>query len=196
LKRVLRRLLALAAAIAACAAVAVTPAQAATFTILHANLGQEAHTCVAFGNDGTYQAVLCVDILTGWEADGSAYYGQGQVELLCEKGTQVVGCQQASVTAGLYNEGDTGWEGYSFECSQALGFNPCVGDGQRNYVLLNSIELTSTSPSCSADPNDPNALWTVAFGGAVFILPDGNYANFNNGNDDGNESTGHYFVCP
>jgi len=56
------------------------------FTILDADSGDVVHHCEVLGGDTykevTYQAVVCVNIITGPTSDG--YYATGQAEAYCQ----------------------------------------------------------------------------------------------------------------
>lgn len=193
MKLTFRRIFVVAASSLGLAAAPMTPAQAATFPILYANTNAFAHSCQAFGDDGNYEGVLCADINVN-SVSGSEYIAQGQVEAYCQKGSAVVSCENVDIRAGLYHAGNTGSSIPSHWCGS--GAKACAGNGQCNYIPLNSFSFTNTLSNCATDGNGPTAIWTVVYYGSSVQLPDGSPAVMTSANDGENLSTGHYFACP
>ena len=183
---------------------AVGSADAAALPILHTSMsgsGQEAHECTVVGNDGTTQGVVCVDILTGiYDSNsGEGSYAKDQVEVYCQNissGADVQ-CANALVTFGFYNAAGGANSGTD-ECGHSYG--PCATG--RNYYSNTTFDYPWSSWSdsnCASDSNGATSVWAVAFGGGdtVIELPGSDKSvSLVSGNDGGNESSGHYFICP
>lgn len=201
MNRVLKRLLVAATAAFASAAVLLTPAHAAGSPPIEFAGSFFGHQCVKFADDGSYQAIICADIITGTNSAG--YYAKGQAEAYCQnEQNQVVGCDAVYINAGLYNESNVNWQGdYPTPCGD--GYANCVPNGQRNYYSLNTFQYNSNQwnlNNCSSNTNNATQVWSVVFFQSDIRLPDGNiydlgYTNLPP-NDGMNETSGHYFICP
>lgn len=201
-----RRVVATTLTALALAVASANDASAASLPILHGSTtgpGQEAHQCTVIGNDGTTEGVVCIDILTGLSdsSSGAGDYAKDQVEAYCQHmatGADVQ-CANAMATLGLYNGAGQG-NSSTFECGHSHG--PCSTG--RNYWTNTDFNYPWSSWSdanCALSVTEPTQVWAVAFGDndTVIELP-GSDKNVElstaSSNDSGNESTGHYFICP
>lgn len=168
-------------------------------TILHASNGDMAHQCTVIGEVDGYQGVVCADLLTGLL--GSQYWVEGRVEAYCQTDAGVeVQCADVDL---LYGEMADGGGGNTLiggtQCGHSYG--PCSTGRNYAYSRSNFYYDTSTYPvSCSSSTGSITQVWAVAAGGVVGIeLPKSDkwvYLSTANSNDGGNESTGHYYICP
>jgi hypothetical protein len=201
MKRGFNRLLLVALSAVGCAAAMMTPAQASTDAALPVLIAGApgaqgfAHQCIVIYQDLYYQAVFCADITTGIYNGG--YYAWGQAEAYCQTyGGDVVQCDAVSITSYMYNQELAAQNPTLSTATCSSPTYPCAPNGQRNYYHLNYLPLTASPSDCSTNVNSDNALWTVVYHNSYITLPDGNTGYLESGNDGGNESTGHYFVCP
>lgn len=201
-----RRLSRLAAIVSAAAAImmgVVSPASADTgaggFPILYASSHQMAHKCNVVGDDGTYQAVLCSDLVT---AENSTQYDvHGQAEAICQTSSTphvIVACESISIVTSLANGHGYVSGGYGPLCG---GDAPCP-DGRYVVSTPNWVyNIANSAPACWSNASSAYLMWDVAWGSEYYTyiqVPDGTkydlaYANLN---DSPNESTGHYYICP
>jgi hypothetical protein len=200
-----RRLYRVAAIIAAAAGImmgVVSPASADTgsdgFTILYASSQQGAHKCNVIGDDGTYQAVVCSDLVT---AENSTQYDvHGQAEAICQRSTThaVVPCKSINLVTSLA----TGNGSVSAAAgSGCWGRDPCP-DG-RFYVSTGNwvYNIANSAPACWSNAGSAYLQWDVVWGqgwDTYIQTPDGSTYYLANAqlNDGSNESTGHYYICP
>ena len=183
------------------------PASAATgpygFTILDADSGNMAHNCEILGSDtdpgyvtdgsDVYQAVVCVDILTGETSDG--YYAEGRVEAYCQTPAGVtVSCGDISLF-GLYSNADAssgdnvqtnGWG-----CNGTYGNCPAI----RNVLPIYTFTYTG---GVDCDTSSGHQVWDEALGDTSIGIPGGDaFSVESSGANDGTSySTGHYWICP
>jgi hypothetical protein len=203
----LRRASAVALAGVVVAIGTVTSASAAALPILHSSsstTGQEAHQCQVIGNDGTTQAVVCADILTGvYDADsGEGSYARDQVEAYCQTISTgaVVQCADVLVTYGLNSAAnDSAYPDISsdVECGHAYG--ACsTGRNVWSNVTYDYPWSKWTSSNCDSNVNGESSVWSVIYGGndTIIELPKSDKSvALTTGNDGGNEISGHYFIC-
>lgn len=178
------------------------PAKADTgaggFPIIGADDGYMVHKCEVIGSADGYQAVVCVNILTGASDADQTYWFEGTMQAYCQTDAGVK-VQCANIVAeGVFANGD-GWQDDigSRACGHTYGACPAGGE--------TLVEGTYTSdygdyPNCFLyDANDD--AWMVAYGGNTQIeLPVSDdtieLGYPNGGNDGANYSSGHYLVCP
>jgi hypothetical protein len=203
-RRIAAAVAAVTGAAVMCIAGPATSASAAT-SPLYAHLNPVVHKCTILGDavspvDGVdYEGVLCVDLraFTGGPVEAD-------VELLCQ------------VAAGQPNYG------HEVQCAEADSY--AVLANAVHGVSANYVQCGHTYPACSATRNiweiesdplyDTNSqtcasdtqdnYWTVAYADTYWgltriELPGSDQwvgLNAVSGNDSGNESTGHYQICP
>jgi hypothetical protein len=206
-----RRLYKVAAILIAAAGIttaAIQPASAATgpdgFTILNALSDAQAHKCNVIGGDGSYQAVVCSDILTYEGA--TDYYAYGRAEAYCQTASSahtVVPCENIFEATQLSTGDGTNTGTYTLGCGTG---GPACPDG-RLYKSTRNWDYSihnAGGGTCSSNPGSSYDVWDVVWGGGVdgasIQTPDGAWyylsSFYGNGNDGGNESTGHYYICP
>jgi hypothetical protein len=202
-----RTLLAVATAAGLLFAVpAVASADPDNLPVLYGGDDSFAHQCKVIGVAVRgYEAVVCSDLQAGdgGTMDNPYYYVDGQTEAYCQtiSGT-VVGCEGVEVSAQLSSgAGVVGTGGY--ECGTFDSSVACAGDGQRNYVPDGGEAWWITvgaEADCATDLGSYNQVWNVVFGGSgvteVQLPNSGAVETLTVGNDGGNQSTGHYFICP
>jgi len=175
---------------AAALAGSVTPASAATGSVLHASSRDLVHSCELLGpaSPEGYEAVVCVNIYTAPTSTG--YLAEGQIEAFCKigDGTQTVPCQDIEVDGIFANAA----EGTPQEGTIGCNVNCPAG---RYYVTLNPFNYIG-GHNCTSSLG--HNVWMVALGDTAIVTPDGDpfYVQTFGSNDDGNYSTGHYWVCP
>jgi hypothetical protein len=200
-----RRLYQVAAIIAAAAGIMmglVSPASADTgsggFTILYASSHQGAHKCNVIGDDGTYQAVVCSDLVT---AENSTQYDvHGQAEAICQRSKThvVVPCESVNIDTSLATGNGSVSAAYGPQCG---GDVPCP-DGRYYVSTPNWVyNIANSAPACWSNAGSAYLQWDVVWGQgwATFIqTPDGSKYYLADAplNDGANESTGHYYICP
>lgn len=201
-----RRLYRLAAIVSAAAAIMlgmVSPASADTgadgITILYASSHQMAHKCNVIGDDGTYQAVLCSDLVT---AENSTQYDvHGQAEAICQTSSTphvIVACESVSIVTSLATGNGSVSAGYGPLCG---GDVPCP-DGRYYVSTPNWVyNIANAAPACWSNAGSAYDQWDVVWGSKYYTyiqIPGGTtyYLAYANLNDGANESTGHYFICP
>lgn len=180
---------------AAALAGGLAPASAATgpdgAPILSASSGDRAHSCeVLTPVSGAYEAVICVDINTASSVTG--YSATGVVEAFCKIGTttQTVPCSYIDVD-GIFANAESG----SNPPEQTWSCAGLCPSGR----LLTTIGTFNYVGGHDCTSSFGHNVWTVAVGGPTYIgLPDGTTLSvgINGSNDDGNYSTGHYWICP
>lgn len=199
-----RRVVATAfAALALSLGAATTDASAASLPILHggqSGTGQEAHTCVVLGDDGTTQGVACIDLLTGLSASngGSGDYVRERVELYCQtisSGAEVQ-CANAVAQHSISNGA-----GQTYTATNACGHDNGACSTSRNEWSAggwNYLWSTWDDSNCTASVDQATQVWAVVDGdyATSIELPKSDKTVYLvTGNDGDNESTGHYFVC-
>jgi hypothetical protein len=203
MKKLIKRALAVGVSVLGISAALLTPAQASSVPILY--VGSEAHQCIDFYNDGSYQAIICADILTG--STSSGYYAKGQAEAYCQNESgKVVNCDQIYLDSYMYDSANVGSPGTddTYQCvDDATGYPNCPGNGDREYQPLDQLNYSSSQynlNNCASNTSADNQVWTVVFSGSQIELPDGNWGNLGEGgtqpNDGQNQTSGHYFICP
>jgi hypothetical protein len=180
-------------------------ASAASLPVLHggqSGTGQEAHTCIVLGSDGTTQGVACIDLLTGLSASnsGPGDYVKEQVELLCQTISSGADVQCANAVA---QHSISNGEGQEYTATNACGHanGPCATG--RNYWSVGGWNYPWSTTSiagsgCTASTNQTNQVWAVVYGNyatSIELPKSGKTVYLVSGNDGENESTGHYFVC-
>jgi len=195
--RVTRKLGFIAVPVMAIAALAggALPASATTdgFPILYA--GGEVHHCEILGAADGYQAVVCVDISTGYTDDGFEYYATGAVEAYCQTDAGVA-AQCANIDLGgvsATGQADTEYP-LTWGCGHAFG--ACPSD--RKVLALDTYTYADGDCEGSAKQN----LWVEAVGTDDYTqieLPKSDdtftLSSSDGGNDGDDYSTGHYWVC-
>ncbi len=183
--------------------IAISPARADTgaggITILHASSDQQAHVCNLISLDASYRAVVCADILTYEGA--SDYYAYARAELICQTASQVeVACKSiaGAVELATGSGSTTGW--YTDFCG------PGACPDARYYILTRTWEYSISAVrngTCSSNVDSAYQVWTVVLGGGGTKIqtPDGVMTTMGASgtrppNDSGNESSGHFFICP
>jgi hypothetical protein len=189
-------------AISTCAFLGIqAPAMADTgaggVPILYADVSPMVHTCNVIGGDGTWNAVLCSDLIT---TQGSVDYTvQGQSEAYCEEANAPYAmgtCQRIMVDNHLYVG-----SGSSTADAKNLCDGDCPVDG-RLYVSSSAWGYTIAGGEngvCSSNVDSAYQVWGIITEGVTsWTLPDGDRWTLDGGgaNDGINESSGHYFVCP
>jgi hypothetical protein len=166
-------------------------AHAATLPVLHASRQDAAHTCRAL--DSQSHAVVCIDIVTGTNVGLPGYWAQGRIELICQ-GISNDKCYKAQGLFGIFDQASVAADRrFAGSCG---GTDPaCIsGTGQRNFYYTPQVGRDATSATCTDDPNGPNALWAVAFGGVGGTEI---WTGSGTGNSlVNNLGTAHYFICP
>jgi hypothetical protein len=171
---------------------------------LYAHLNPVVHVCTVIGDavsprDGIdYQGVVCIDL--------RAHPGgpvEADVELICQVGPgqsnygHEVQCAEAE-TYGSLSNAVNGQQGGTGHCGHAYGSCSTT----RNIWEVGTEPLYNTNTkTCASDVSDN--YWAVAFadtywGITAIELPGSDtwvYLN-GSGNDSGNESSGHYQICP
>jgi hypothetical protein len=197
-----RRLAAVAASAALAGLGIAGPAVSASAStpVLYAGAGQEAHKCTVIGTDRLgNQGVVCADLIADETIFGPEFYGQ--VEVICQHSqngvVQEVQCAEAHAYGALVNA-QTGFDQrYEFDCGHSYG--PCAANNQRNIWTIPGGQ-PGNGDNCQASLADN--YWTVAFGQGNLTsieLPGSDqwvYLDSPAANDSGNQSTGHYQICP
>jgi len=202
-----RRLYRLAAIISAAAGITmgvVSPASADTgsggFTVLYASSQQGAHQCNVIGDDGTYQAVVCSDLVT---AENSTQYDvHGQAEAICQTSSTphvIVACGAVDIDTSLA----TGNGSVTSPTEGSCGGTKRCPDGRYYVSTPNWVyNIANSAPACWSNAGSAYMQWDVVWGGSQYDgyiqTPDGRmeYLSLANLNDGVNESTGHYYICP
>ncbi|HZR51576.1 MAG TPA: FUSC family protein [Streptosporangiaceae bacterium] len=190
-----RRLVAAAIAAMAVAGLCITgPATAASAStpILYADRGDVAHQCTIIGGPDSFseQAVVCVDLDTSLSSTGAPVV-KAYAELICElpDGT-TRRCLEAVADGVLATGTGVGPE----NTPSCLGVGCSTG---RNIWLIGQKTLSASN--CLGLANN---VWAVLYGQGAYtyiqLAPYDNpmYVDWSNSNDSGNESTGHYQICP
>lgn len=200
-----RRLYRLAAIVSAAAGImlgVVLPASASTgaggLTILYASSQQQAHKCNVIGDDGTYQAVICSDLVTA--EDSTNYDVHGRAEAICQTSSAphvIVACKNVNLNTSLATGNGSVTRDYGLLCG---GDSPCP-DGRFYVSTANWVYSIAGAGGCSSNTGSAYDQWDVAWGpeyDTYIQTPDGSkyYLDYTNANDGDNESTGHYFICP
>lgn len=190
-----RGLIAAVVLTAAALAGSVTPASAATgpdgSPVLNASSRGTVHHCEVLGpaSPSGYEAVVCVDINTATNYNSTGYLAQGEIEAFCKigAGTQTVPCQHIAVDGVFANADNTFQDIY-------LGCNGVCPAG-RFTVPSESFNYTGGHDCASSLGHN---VWTVALSDTTVVTPDGDFFSVgeNGGNDDGNYSSGHAWICP
>lgn len=191
-----KRLLAAAGAIAVlaglCIAGLATSASAST-QVLHAGRGDRAHQCTLIGPADSFsdEAVVCVDMNTSLSPSGNPVVN-AYAELLCQlPDGETRRCAQANSYGALSSA--TGGVGYRYQSS-------CSGNGcstGRNVWFIG--QMTFSSSNCTSLSNN---AWAVLYGqNSQTSIQVASYDPLEllgspYANDSGNESTGHYQICP
>ena len=166
----------------------------ASIPVLHAGRGDVAHVCTIIGGPDNFdeQAVVCVDMHTSLSSSGAPVV-DAYAELICElPNGDTRRCLQANAYGSLSTA--TGGAGHRYQPS-------CSGSGcstGRNIWFIGEM----TFPTSNCQTSLSNNAWAVLFGQsaltsiqlASYDLP--MYLGGTNANDSGNESTGHYQICP
>jgi hypothetical protein len=189
-----RRLAAGVAAALAGLCIAGTPTSAsASIPVLHAGNGDVAHQCTIIGGPDSFseQAVVCVTMQTSLSSFGAPVV-DAYAQLICElpDGT-TRRCLQANVYGALATA--TAGAGYRYQYS-------CTGTGcltGRNTWFIGEMTLSPTNCQSSLSNN----AWAVVYGqDALTSIQLASYDPLMylgpTANDSGNESTGHYQICP
>jgi hypothetical protein len=184
--------------------VLTSPARADTgaggLPILYASSGQQAHKCNVIGDDGSYQAVVCSDLVTA--EDSTNYDVHGRAEAYCQTSSThvVVNCLRIAVETELATGNGARTANYGVECDPDLTHTPCPSG--RLYVSTPNWVYNIAAAeggACSSNAGSAYVQWDVVLGdGLTFIeTPDQYYWSLgsSNANDGYNESTGHYFIC-
>lgn len=175
-----------------CIAGSATSASAST-PVLHASNGDVAHQCTVIGQDShEEQAVVCVDMRTRLSSSGAPVV-DAYAELYCQlPDGSTLRCLQANAYGTLATA--TAGAGYRYQPS-------CYGSGcstGRNIWFIG--EMTFSSSNCQSSLS--NNAWAVLYGQsaltniqlASYDAP--MYLGSPEANDSGNQSTGHYQICP
>jgi hypothetical protein len=178
-------------------------------TILYASSQNMAHACNVIRDDGSYQAVVCSDIVT---YEGSTdYYAYGRTEIIC----------QTSSTPHTIRACNSIWAYDTLEAGDGTNtgeFPPakssCAGNCPSGRFYLSTSNWVykiadAQGGRCSSNLSSSYVLWNVVWGQNApsnnYItegsLPDGTVFSVGSdssypANDNGNESSGHYFICP
>ncbi|MGH3250715.1 MAG: hypothetical protein ACRDOI_31530 [Trebonia sp.] len=150
------------------------------------------HKCTVIGGDGTFEAVICVDLTT-------TTYGvvTAKAEAVCQTyAGHEVQCANV-ILRGVWAFGNPARARPTalIKCGHLDG--PCSTG--RNFTTMGS--LNAGQPHCSPQYVSSDAhTWAVIYGGgktAIELPVSGKmvYLNTSNSNDSGSESTGHYYVC-
>lgn len=188
--------------VSAGSASAATPVLVA---ISNGNGGQEAHTCTIIGTDGDYDGVVCIDLSVqpdNGDVD-SPYNAFARADLYCQTTTSAhthVQCANVTSTIGLFDAAG----GSSGDKLFACGHSPNAKcSTNTNFSVSNTINYGTnwTADNCTASTSGATDAWAVAFGGGetTIELPGSDKVvslSVVNGNDSGNLSNGHYFLCP
>lgn len=128
--------------------------------------------------------------------DPTGYLADARVELIRETPAgQTVQCANAKAEFNLYG---VGWNvGTTLvQCGHAYG--PCSSG--RNQWTTADYASSWTDSNCTSSLDNVTHLWAVVFGGDTSIeLPGSGKTvtlDASNANDNGNQSSGHYFICP
>ena len=174
------------------------------FPILDASTGAQAHTCTVLGSAAdsnigqTVQGVVCADLLTA--AGSGGYTVKGQLELVCETPAGAdVQCADVIAKGELANAaaGVVATTG-SYQCGHSYG--ACATG--RNYVTTGTYSYPGTTASaCSSNGGSTTDAWGLALGGGdtQIELPGSDKwvsLSSSTADDNGNESTGHQYICP
>ena len=188
--------------------VAISPASAATgaggLTILHASSQDQAHVCSIVGEDATYEAVVCADLLTYEGA--SVYYAYARGEAFC----QLTKAPHTEVACDNILERVTLQTGDN-NATDLVGTS-CGGENANIATCPDARLFASTANwdysiaaagggTCSSNVDTAYQIWGVLWGGESWITtPDGKtWIVGHDGfapNDGVNQSSGHFFVCP
>lgn len=190
-----KRRLAAAGAVAALAGLCITGSAAsasASTTVLHAGNGDRAHVCTIIGQDShEEQAVVCVDMNTSLSSSGAPVVN-AYAELICQlPDGSTLRCLQANAYGALATATTGAGHRYQPSCS---GSNCSTG---RNIWFIG--QMTFSSSNCQSSL--ANNAWAVLYGqGALTSIQLASYDPpmylGSTANDSGNESTGHYQICP
>ena len=170
------------------------PASATTgvdgFTVLYASHGDQAHHCEIAVKAGSYQAVICVDILTEIDAGSHSADGYGRVEVICQTSTGAYAPCKRIVVTGTDGRGGGGIRTFGDSCGDGAGSSACPWE--RFYATENVAEWLPASSSCDTQPNSDYDEWTVITdSNADVVLPSGQEFTV----PIGSFSTGHYYIC-
>lgn len=175
-----------------CIGVSATSASAST-PVLYASHGDVAHQCTIIGQDShEEQAVVCVDMRTHLSSSGVPVvdaYG----ELYCQlPDGYTLRCLQANGYGTL----STATTGPGFRYQPSCSGSACSTG--RNVWFIG--EMTFSSSNCQSSL--ANNAWAVLYGqGALTNIQLASYdapmyLGSPAANDSGNQSTGHYQICP
>lgn len=193
---------AVAAAAVTCIAGPAAPAGAST-PILHAIQNQVAHQCTVIGTDNLgNKGVVCADLNSGIDPYGTPEV-VAQAEIICETSSgTVVQCAEVAANGVFANAYTGAGDVWHLSCGYTWG--PCSTG--RNYLYLGSQTYPGlTASNCLSDLS--HNIWAVVFGvdpktgnyNTAIKLPGSGkwvYLTPPSANDSGNESTGHYYICP
>lgn len=193
-----RWIAAAAVSVVTCMAGPVVSASA-SIPVLHASQDQVAHVCTVIGSAPykgvTYQGVVCVTIFSEIDLDGSPGV-VAQLEAVCQtpSGNEVQ-CAEIHAIGTLANAA-TGPDGNMVSYS-GHAFGPCPAG--RYYMAVGLGYYTGiTASNCQTSLS--SNIWALAYGSGTGIELPGSgqwvYLSSSTGNDAGNESTGHYYICP
>ncbi len=201
-----KRLLAAAAAVAglciaagpAVSASASAPTlHAAYYPTLYAAYYQEAHQCTVIGTDYWGNAgVVCADLIADPNTLGFPE-ARAQVEIICQNAAGAEQqCAEAHAYGALANAQTGAGYRYEFDCGHSYG--PCSAG--RNIWPMAGQVLHLPAPDCFTGL--AANFWTVVYGQGALTsieLPGSGkwlYLGSPQANDSGNQSSGHYQVCP
>jgi hypothetical protein len=211
MKLIGKRQLAAAAATATLASLCIAGSAAsasASTNVINASTGNgypQAHQCVIIGRDWPYgnQGIVCAD-LYAYDTD----YGpmvSGWMEAYCENSSnQIVQCAEVNEYGSLANAVNGVGARVNYHCGHSYG--PCsditvgIQPPGRNIVNVGSASIGDISATCGTDPVDN--YWDVVWGQGnltAIELPQSDswvYLSSPAANDSGNQSSGHYQVCP
>jgi hypothetical protein len=194
----------IAAAVAAagmCIAVPVGSASASG-GVLNASSGDEAHQCTVLDNYTDYdgnQAVVCATLQTNINA-GYPTVGASE-DVLCQNvhrvPVQQVRCAEVHEYGAIANAATGAGRRYEFDCGHSWGLCPAGRQTTQMGSYVFPGEGLDTCPFGYA-----NNVWAVVYGQGALTsveLPGSDiwvYLDSSAANDSGNESSGHYYICP
>jgi hypothetical protein len=177
-------------------------AAAESIPILYASQGGTAHQCTVIGSAPykgiTYQGVVCADLHTGMDSNGNIWY-RGEIEAYCQtsSGAEVQCANVEATGAATSTFGD--WGTAQINCGHSAG--QCSASRNLQWTGPSYIQGI-TRQNCTDSP--PFTIWAIVIGSTnggdtIIQLPGSDaYVTLtpSNANDSGNESTGHYYLCP
>jgi hypothetical protein len=177
----------------------------ASGSVLNAQSGDVVHQCVQVGHDNLgNQGVVCVDLDTYMTSDGHEDFPavQAKMEIVCEnnEGAEVE-CAEAHEFGLIANAATGAGTRHEFDCGHQ--WPACSGghNGGRDVINIGN-DYFPEEGTTTCDFAYINSVWAVVFGQdsqTSIELPGSGewvYLSSATANDSGNESTGHYYICP